>query len=262
MNMDLAVSDFRRTFSLTGLWLHLGWADLSRRYRRTYLGPLWHTLTMAIFIGCMGVIWAAVLKVQFRDYALHLTPSLIGWSLISSIFIEGAVLFLNARQVVLTINVPLPVLTMGLMWRLVLTHLHHLLLMVALIVFLRIEITREMFLLVPGIALVYLNGLWMTSLIGMICLRFRDLQMIVTIGMQIAQFVTPVFWPVSFISPNLEWVVRYNPLFHLLELIRNPLVGDAPTIENWIWCMVMLFVGSTVTFIAYAAVRNRMAYWY
>jgi ABC-type polysaccharide/polyol phosphate export permease len=164
--------------------------------------------------------------------------------------------------VVLTINVPFPVLTMGLMWRLVLTHLHHLLLMVALIVFLRIEIRPQMLLLVPGIALIYLNGLWMTTLIGMICLRFRDLQMIVTISMQIAQFVTPVFWPVRFISPSLEWVVHYNPLFHMLELIRNPLIGEVPTVENWIWCLAMLLVGSTTTLVVYALVRNRMAYWY
>lgn len=260
--MNSALSDIRRTFALTQLWLHLGWSDVARRYRRTLLGPLWHTLTLGIFIICMGAVWATVLKIEFRTYAIHLTPNLIVWSFISSIFIEGANVFLNARQTVLTVNVPYPVLVLGLVWKLAITFAHHLLLLVVLMIVFGIAPNANTLLLIPGLFLGFLNGLWIAMFIGIVCLRVRDLQMIVTVAMQIAQFVTPVFWPVELISPKLGWVVHYNPLYHLLQIIREPLIGHAPALENWYWAVMLALAGFFCTMVVYIFTRNRMAYWF
>tara|TARA_R110002074_G_scaffold402151_1_gene604051 strand:+ start:2488 stop:3270 length:783 start_codon:yes stop_codon:yes gene_type:complete len=260
--MNAVLVDFQRTFSLTQLWLHLGWSEVARRYRRTVLGPFWHTLTLGIFILAMGTIWSSVLKTDFRSYAYHLTPSLIAWSFISATVVEGTGVFLNARQTVLTVNIPFPVLVFGLVWKLAITFAHHLLLIVVLMLVFQTTPNLNTLLLFPGLLFAYLNGLWMAFLIGIVCLRFRDVQMLVSVGMQIAQFVTPVFWPVALIAPKLVWVVQYNPLYHLLQLIREPLVGRAPDPENWVWCIGLFVGGSIVTLLIYGAVNRRMAYWY
>lgn len=260
--MDAVFGDINRTLQLTQLWLHLGWADVARRYRRTVLGPLWHTFSLGIFILCMGLIWASVLKTDFHSYANHLTPSLVAWSFISAAILEGTGVFLNAQQTVLTINLPYPVLVLGLVWKLAITFAHHLLLIVALMIAYQTPPTVAMLLLIPGFILTAINCVWMAMLVGIICLRARDIQMLVSIGMQVAQFVTPVFWPVALIAPSLVWVVEYNPLYHLLQIVREPLAGRIPDAENWIWCIGMAIAGWLVTFLVYAFARRRMAYWY
>lgn len=260
--MNAVLVDFQRTLSLTQLWLHLGWSEVARRYRRTLLGPFWHTFTLGIFILAMGIIWSSVLKVDFRVYAYHLTPSLIAWSFISATMVEGTGVFLNARQTVLTVNIPFPVFVFGLVWKLSITFAHHLLLIVVLMLAFQTTPNLNMLLLIPGFLIACLNGFWMAFLIGLVCLRVRDVQMLVGIAMQIAQFVTPIFWPVALIAPKLDWVVHYNPLYHLLQLIREPLVGRAPDPENWLWC-VALFVGGFIsTLVIYGVARRKMAYWY
>lgn len=260
--MNAVFSDIVRTSRLTELWLHLGWSEVERRYRRTLLGPLWHTLTIAVFIMSMGLIWASVLHIDFRAFVFHLTPSLIAWGLISSLIVEATSVFLRAKQTVLTVSMPYPVLVLGLIWKLLIIFTHHISLVVILLVVYRTPPSLNMLLLVPSVALVALNSIWIVTLIGIICLRFRDLQMLIGVAMNIAQFVTPVYWPVERIAPSLGWVVQYNPLYHLLEIVREPLVGHVPALENWLWCLAMLVIGSTLTFIIYALTRDRLAYWF
>jgi len=51
-----------------------------------------------------------------------------------------------------------------------------------------------MLLALPGIALILLNGLWVSLLLGLISARFRDLLMIVGSIVQVMFFMAPIFW--------------------------------------------------------------------
>ena len=46
-----AREDIVEGFKQRELWGHLGWQDIKQRYRRSVIGPLWITLSMAISIS-------------------------------------------------------------------------------------------------------------------------------------------------------------------------------------------------------------------
>src|SRR5437879_8406258 len=50
------------------LWTMLGWNDIRQRYRRSTLGPFWITLSMATFIGVLGVIYSRIFHVDVEIY--------------------------------------------------------------------------------------------------------------------------------------------------------------------------------------------------
>ncbi|MCW2678408.1 MAG: type transporter, partial [Modestobacter sp.] len=37
------------------LWGHLGWQDIRQRYRRSVLGPIWISITMAVTAIALGI---------------------------------------------------------------------------------------------------------------------------------------------------------------------------------------------------------------
>jgi ABC-type polysaccharide/polyol phosphate export permease len=80
--------------------------------------------------------------------------------------------------------------------------------------------------------------------------------------MQIAIFATPVYWPKEMLGPQLAFAADYNPLFHLVLILRDPLLGNVPPLESWIWALVTFAVGSVATLWVYGRNRDRLPYWF
>jgi ABC-type polysaccharide/polyol phosphate export permease len=113
---------------------------------------------------------------------------------------------------------------------------------------------------VPGLLLVTLNLLWIALLLAILCTRFRDVSLIVQSVVQMLFFVTPIFWSPS-LMPSRTILVHGNPFYHMLELLRDPLIGEHASAESWIFISAMLVIGWSVTFLLFAKFRRRIAYW-
>jgi ABC-type polysaccharide/polyol phosphate export permease len=196
-------------------------------------------------------------------YVPYLTAGMLVWAMIStslteacSIFIANASLFRNSRC-------DFSILAYALVWRNLLVFLHHLsayaLAVLALVPHLLGPATL---LLLPGVLLLALNGVWITLLLGMACLRFRDVQQIVTSMVQIAMIITPILWPMDQLRGTTRLVfVHLNPLHHCIEVIRAPLLGNAPTPGTYIAVGAMAVVGWIATYFVFKRFRERIPYW-
>ncbi len=258
-----AVQDFCESAELYPLWMHQGRAEVLRRYRRTVLGPLWHTLSLGVFIAVTGVIWSSIMKADLHRYMLFLPSGLIVWGMISAYVVDGTAILTGAQQQALSSRMPYPMLAMALVWRLFLIFLHQLPLCVIFGVLFGGRLDANTLLLIPGTLLAAANGVWMSLLAGLITLKFRDAQSAIASFMHILMFATPVFWSRDLlIGQKIAWLVDANPLYHLVEVMRQPLLGEQPTSVDWLVSTLMLAVGLVVTVFVYGRVRHRIAYWY
>ncbi len=65
--------------------------------------------------------------------------------------------------------------------------------------------------------------------------------------MQALWFVSPVYFPLDlFRNGKMTFLLDYNPVYHILELFRAPLIdGTFPALAHWewsIWTMVALWL--------------------
>ena len=58
------LSDIVTGLFMYNLWGRLGWNDILQRYQRSILGPLWLTISMAVLIGALGLLYAKLFKVD------------------------------------------------------------------------------------------------------------------------------------------------------------------------------------------------------
>jgi ABC-2 type transport system permease protein/lipopolysaccharide transport system permease protein len=79
--------------------------------------------------------------------------------------------------------------------------------------------------------------------------RFRDAIHLASAVLQVLFYVTPVIWPPEALRDRgLPWVVDYNPFYHLLEVVRQPLLYAQPaTAMNYLMVGVFI-VGLAVVF--------------
>jgi len=100
----------------------------------------------------------------------------------------------------------------------------------------------------------------MVVLLGSLCARFRDIPPIVASLMQLAFFVSGVIWQPTQLK-QYEWLLDFNPVFTLLELMRAPLLGHVPTLGVTISALVFSLITVTLAALLFARVRGRIAFW-
>jgi len=111
-----------------------------------------------------------------------------------------------------------------------------------------------------GVLLIALNGVWIGILFGLLCARFRDITQVVGTMVQVAFFLTPVMWRPEMIGRN-RWVADWNPLFHMLEIVRSPIISGSVSYLSWAISLSLAIFGFSFALIVFARYRSRIAYW-
>jgi ABC-type polysaccharide/polyol phosphate export permease len=245
------------------LWWRLGWLDVKRRYRRTVIGPFWSTISLAILIAALGAVGSGLWHVSQRDYIPFLAAGLIVWALVSAIITESCGLFMGNVSLFQQMRFDYSVLAYSLVCRNLIVFTHNLsIYFITVLLFDRDYISLKLFLVIPGLLLLLLNGIWVTLILGMLCIRFRDVQQLVVSLMQIAMYVTPIFWlPETLNAWQRTVFVTLNPLYHFIDIVRAPMTGKIPSVDSYEIAVGITLCGWALTFILFRRFRDRIAYW-
>ncbi|MBB4361479.1 ABC-type polysaccharide/polyol phosphate export permease [Bradyrhizobium sp. CIR18] len=255
---DLWLGLFKRE-----LWGRLGWLDVKRRYRRTTIGPFWTSITLAIYTFSVGFVGAALWHQDIFEYLPFLVSGMVVWMLVSSIAMESCNMFIAGQALFRNIRFEYSILAYALVWRNFLVLLHNFVVYFLVVVALKPSLLSFTLLLVfPGLALVILNGVWISLFLGLVCLRFRDVPQLVSSAIQISMLVTPLFWPADTLTGMRRILfVESNPLYHVIDVVRGPLVGRVPGAISYVVMIVMCIGGWWLTYAMFKRFRRRIAYW-
>ena len=102
---------------------------------------------------------------------------------------------------------------------------------------------------------------FVSYVIAMAATRFRDVGHMAGFAIQLLFFLTPILWHITQLSPQVRQYIALNPLWHAVELIRQPLLGQPVDAEHWIWVGGVTVVAALVTLYLVAAFRRRVVFW-
>jgi lipopolysaccharide transport system permease protein len=256
----LAAQDIAEGFSNFRLWSMIAWRDIKQRYRRSTLGPFWLTLSMAFMVTGLGLVYGTLFKMDLRTYLPFVCLGLILWDFISKSILEGAVSFLMLEGLIKQIRLPLTTHIASTIWRNVIVLGHNAVIYVVVAAIFGLNPGWQALWFIPAFVLVVLNLTWVALMLAILCTRFRDVSLIINSVVQMLFFVTPVFWSAS-LMPSRTVLVHGNPFFHMLQLLRQPLLGESPGIESWIFMLATLCLGWGAAFLLFTKFRRRIAYW-
>jgi homopolymeric O-antigen transport system permease protein len=245
------------------LWTRLGWSDVRRRYARTVIGPFWSAISLGMMVAALGSVGSGLWGKQASEYLPFLAAGMVVWVLVSSIVTEACSLFIASTGLFRQLRFNYSVMAYSLVWRNLITFGHNLSVFVIIaLVFGTPLFTPATLLVLPGLALLLLNSVWISIVLGMFCLRFRDVQPMITSLVQISIFVTPIFWPPDSLRGLAHTVfVDLNPLYHFIVIVRSPLLGRVPAAESYMAVILMTVVGSWLAYRTFSYFRKRIAYW-
>jgi len=256
----LALEDLKGGISSIYVWPMLGWLEMKQRYRRSVLGPFWLTISTGLMLGGMGPLYSKLFGQPMSSYFVYLAISFVVWILISGLLNEACTTFIHAEGYITQMKLPLTVHVMRAVWKNMLIFFHNLLIVFIVLLFYPPRLDWQLLLVPVGVLLIGLNGLWAGILLGLICARFRDIPLIVANLVQVAFFLTPIFWMPGMLGRH-QWAADYNPLFHFLEIVRRPLLSEQLPVFSWAAVLAITAVGFALMLVVFHRYRARIAYW-
>jgi ABC-2 type transport system permease protein/lipopolysaccharide transport system permease protein len=258
--IDLAWHDLEGAVARWQLWAYLGLQDIRLRYRRSLLGPLWITLSMGVTIIAVSILYARIFHIDLHDYLPFFTVGFILWNFISALIIEGCTVFINDGGYIRQVPGPLLTYVLRSSWRSLIIFFHNFIIFFGVMAYVGIWPGWGFLEALVGLALVTINGTWTAVVTGILCARYRDIPQIIQSLMGVIFFLTPVIWQSNQLRGRFVFI-EYNPFYHFLEVVRNPLIGNP--VDPWSWWVTggLAVVGSIFALLFFARYRRRIPYW-
>lgn len=245
----------------TRIWLALGFNDIVARYRGSILGPFWITLTTAIFVLGIGFLYAGLMKVSADRYLPWMTTGLVVWGLISQTALDGADAFISVGNVMRQTSLPAPIFVWRVVWRNLLNFAHQLPVLVIMAIKFRYIAAINLPEAALGLVLILFNVSWFSLVCGALCARYRDLKQVLASVMQLLFFLSPVMWIPGEIKGVGGKLLTLNPIVHMLNVLRDPLLGQGMNRQSVTILIVGGAVGWGLTVLFYARVRRRIVHY-
>jgi ABC-2 type transport system permease protein len=255
-----ALADIADGWARRTLWGTMGLHDIRQRYRRSVIGPFWITLSMGVMVGALGLLYGTIFKQDMHEYLPFIAAGFILWGLIANLILDGTRAFIGAEGLIRQLPAPLSVHVYRVLWSNLITFAHNAWIFVLVALWYGFNPGWTALLALPALLLLMLNGFWMALLLGLLSARFRDIPLVVANVVQVMFFITPVIWKPNML-PGRAIILDLNPFHHLLEILRAPLLGRVPTLDNWAAVLLITLVGWAVALWFFSTYRWRLAYW-
>jgi ABC-type polysaccharide/polyol phosphate export permease len=259
----LAMKDFLDGFKEWRIWLTLALQDIKLRYRRSVLGPFWITLSMAITAYSMGYLYSHLFHTDLQSYFPFLVAGMLAWSFISSTITELVDTLVMEEGMIKQIKLPYCLYINKVIARNFIIFLHNIPILLPIIALFHetAKINLCTLMLIPGLLLIYLNGLTYGLTLAMLGARFRDISQIIKSLIQVVFFVTPVMWSPDILPPAKRFIATLNPFYAFIEFIRDPLIGKVPSLTSWLIVFAVTLLGFFISFKLFSRYRSRIVYW-
>src|SRR5699024_5995368 len=240
---------------------------IKQRYRRSTLGPLWITIATGVMAGALGLLYSVLFQLSLADFLPHVTVGLIMWGFISGCIKESSEVFISNEGLIKQLPSALSVHVYRLVWRQFLFLCHNMVIWVGLMLIFPRPLGWELLLSVLGLAVLLVNGVWVTMLFGILATRFRDIAPLLESMVQLLFYMTRIVWTTQTLyeqggeSADRGRIAEINPPYHSLAIVRAPMIGQPVDAYHWWIVLACTAGGILLAFLVLRRFRARVPYW-
>lgn len=223
---------------------------------QSLLGSLWEILNPLLnilvywFVFSVGLKTSAGEGVQY-PYAVWLVCGVIPWLTISSTMTHSASSFTSAAGMIKTCNIPLSVYPLRSVLHGLISHLFSMVVLAGVVIVAGVPLTWHVLEMVyyTLAMLIFLMSFGLVA--STITVYFNDLQKLLPPVLRLLMYGSSVVLNINRYSPDLQFIMRLNPMVHLIEGIRFSLLDGKGLMTHphsfisfWVVTVVLFAVGS------------------
>ncbi|QOL16041.1 ABC transporter permease [Dickeya dianthicola] len=261
MGTSSMLNDLKSALKNPESWVVLSWYDIKQRYKRSTLGPFWVTISTAILVGMLSLLWSTLFKLDVKDYLPFFCIGQVFWTYISTQLTEASNGFIQFDYIIRQSKISFTSIMLRILSRNIIVFLHNFIIIIFVITFVGPGWTFTALLSIIGFVLLSVALVSSSLILGVICTRFRDMQMIIQNILLVSFYFTPIMWKTDQLNEQWLYWVQFNPLVHFFNIIREPMLGHLPDQNSIIIAIAITVVLFILSMITLNKTKTKIAYW-
>jgi ABC-type polysaccharide/polyol phosphate export permease len=249
-----AISRRRLAWSLTKEELFSG-LELSR------LGLVWLVVQPLLYMVALLLLLRPTKVEEDPVFALYIAVGLVLYHGIQTFVTGGARVFTREKNNILNVPLPLSLFvlknSMLVASELVITAP----IVIVTMIFTAPPVGPTMLLAIPGLIIFFAFGVGVTLVLGTLAARIVDVVQVTQSVMRVLFFLTPVFWQAENMHGARHLFAAFNPLYYMLLVIREPLMGIMPSRGEYLIAIICAVVALVAGIGVFGRFRERIPVW-
>ena len=260
-NSDITVVSAKRglfNLNLKELWKYRDLVilfvkrDLKNVYKQTVLGPLWIVINPFLSTFVFTVIFGIIANIStdgIPQFLFYMSGNIL-WSFFSSCFNRASSTFLSNARIFGKVYFPRFVMPLsGIIYNSItfLVQFVMFAILVAVYALTGANVHPNLIVLALPILLIHIAflGTGTGLIISSLTTKYRDLNVLVSFGLTLWMYLTPVVYPVSQIPESFRFIMLLNPVAPIVETFRYAFLGSG----NFEWFFLLISAAVTAVLI-------------
>ena len=254
--LDLRLGELWRYKDLVLLFVR---RDFVSVYKQTILGPLWYLIQPLLTTITFTVIFGNIASLPtdgLPQFLFYMSGTVV-WSYFASCLTKTSETFVQNANLFGKVYFPRLAVPVSILISNLITFLIQFAMFLVFVLFFvlrgtSIQVNWLWIALSPLLILMMAGlGLGFGIIISSLTTKYRDLRFLVTFGVSLLMYATPVIYPVSSIPERFQWIILANPMTPIVEAFRYAFLG-AGTVDtghllySFGFMLVVVFLGSVI----------------
>jgi ABC-type polysaccharide/polyol phosphate export permease len=245
-------------------WLYSSWLDIVTRYRHSMLGVLWLSVPTAVFVVLLGNVYAHLMGYPLAEYLPYLAVGYTVWRLMLQVINDACGAFSSHKAFIMDGRMRLTDFLMRSFAKAGVQFLFAMLVVVVVVLWSqRWAGVGSLATMLVTLPLLLANLFWVAVCVGLVGARFPDTREVIGTILVAGFLLTPILWTVERFPPDSlrGMLARLNPAYHLVDLVRAPVLGRMPETATIVACLAMAVLGWMLATVLYRRYARFVALW-
>ena len=255
---DLELGDLWRYRNLFILLAH---RDIQARYAQTFLGAGWVFLQPLMQLIIFTFIFSRVAKVDTGDvpYPVFAMAGMAAWSYFAFVSVQSGASLITFANMIKKIYFPRLIAPLYKAYAGIIDFGVNLILLIIVMLIYGYMPSINFWTLPLFIVLAIFTGLAVGVWVASFTIRYRDFQTFVGFAVQLAMYVTPIFYPASSVPGKYAWLFYLNPMTLVVQGFRFAMLGGPfPPVQYW-YVVPFIFIMFYFGLLRFKKVEKTMA---
>jgi lipopolysaccharide transport system permease protein len=232
--------------------------DFVSVYKQTILGPLWYLIQPLMTTITFTIIFGNFAKLPtdgLPDFLFYMSGTVI-WTYFASCLTKTSETFTSNAGLFGKVYFPRLAVPVSILFSNLVAFVIQFALFLAFMLYFAltgVELHPNAWILLTPVLILMMAGLGLGFgiIISSLTTKYRDLRFLVSFGVSLLMYATPVIYPVSSVPERFQWLILANPMTPIVETFRYAFLGAGTVnllqlLYSFGFMLATVFVGAVI----------------